>query len=58
MRKRYAIADIRNFASKLRWKRVWNIIKVLSSYYLSRFLQRPIQWGAAVYHFHRAYYGL
>lgn len=37
--------DIRNFISKLTWRRLWNAAKVYSSFYLTRWLKRPIQWG-------------
>ena len=37
--------DIRNFASKLTVPRLWNAAKVYSSFYLTRWLKRPIQWG-------------
>ena len=40
--------DSVNLASKLSLKRSWNGIKVLSSFYLSRWLNRPIQWGYPV----------
>lgn len=37
--------DTKNLLSKLTIKRSWNAIKVLSSYYISRILKKPIQWG-------------
>lgn len=37
--------DIRNFLSKLTAHRLINALQVLISYYLTRFLGRPIQWG-------------
>jgi radical SAM protein with 4Fe4S-binding SPASM domain len=37
--------DIRNFASKLTLPRLWNAGKILSSYYLSRWTGKPVQWG-------------
>ncbi len=37
--------DTLNFISKLRPARVWNAVKLLSSFYLTRWLGRPIQWG-------------
>ncbi|PWT94991.1 MAG: radical SAM protein [Bacteroidetes bacterium] len=42
------INDTFNLISKLSLKRTWNAGKVLSSYYLSRLLQKPIQWGYPV----------
>lgn len=40
--------DSLNFLSKLTVRRVWNATKVLSSYYLTRLLKRPIQWGLPI----------
>ncbi len=37
--------DSLNFLKKLTWRRVWNMSKLLSSYYLTRWTKRPIQWG-------------
>lgn len=37
--------DALNFISKLTLKRCWNGLKVLSSFYLTKYLKRPIQWG-------------
>lgn len=37
--------DSVNFLSKLTFRRVWNASKVLSSYYITRVLKRPVQWG-------------
>ncbi|RME99013.1 MAG: radical SAM protein [Bacteroidetes bacterium] len=37
--------DTLNFLSKLRFRRVWNALLVLASYYWSRYTQRPQQWG-------------
>ncbi len=34
-----------NLLSKLSWRRTWNLLKVYSSYRLTRWLKRPIQWG-------------
>lgn len=31
--------------SKLTFRRLWNAIKVLSSYYVSKWIKKPIQWG-------------
>lgn len=39
------IADSLNFISKLNPRKLWNATKVISSFYLSSYLQRPIQWG-------------
>jgi radical SAM protein with 4Fe4S-binding SPASM domain len=40
--------DTFNLASKLTPKRVWNGVKVLSSFYISRILNKPVQWGYPV----------
>ena len=37
--------DSINLLSKLTIRRVWNAGKVLSSYYISRWLKKPVQWG-------------
>lgn len=37
--------DQRNLLSKLGPRRFWNALKVYSSYYLTKWLKRPIQWG-------------
>ncbi|MEO6722289.1 MAG: radical SAM/SPASM domain-containing protein [Ferruginibacter sp.] len=40
--------DSINLASKLTFKRFWNGVKVLSSFYASKILNKPIQWGYPV----------
>jgi radical SAM protein with 4Fe4S-binding SPASM domain len=40
--------DTKNLLSKLTFKRFWNGIKVFSSFQLSRFAKKPIQWGYPV----------
>ena len=40
--------DSINFLGKLTARRAWNGIKVLSSYYLSRLFNKPVQWGLPV----------
>jgi len=40
--------DSINLLSKLTLRRFWNAIKVLTSYYLSRIIKRPVQWGYPV----------
>ena len=40
--------DSINLLSKLTPKRAWNATKVLSSYYISKWTKRPIQWGFPV----------
>src|SRR5665647_757279 len=40
--------DTINLASKITFKRFWNGIKVLSSFYVGRLLNKPVQWGYPV----------
>ncbi len=40
--------DAINFFSKLTVRRIWNATKVYSSYYITRLIKRPIQWGLPV----------
>ncbi len=40
--------DSFNFLSKLTPRRIWNASKVLSSFYVSRILGKPIQWGLPI----------
>jgi radical SAM protein with 4Fe4S-binding SPASM domain len=42
---RLNIDDTLNFVSKFTFRRLWNATKVLTSYYLSRGLRIPVQWG-------------
>lgn len=42
------LTDALNFVSKLTARRVSNIAKVGLSYYLTRFLKRPVQWGLPI----------
>src|SRR6187397_2105078 len=37
--------DSLNLFSKLTFRRSWNGLKVLSSYYFSKWFKRPVQWG-------------
>lgn len=41
-------ADVFNLLSKLTFRRCWNGLKVLASYYGSQWLHRPIQWGMPI----------
>lgn len=41
----YTYNDVTNFLRKLTLKKVWNITKVLSSYYLSKWTGKARQWG-------------
>ncbi len=40
--------DSLNFIAKLTRRRVWNFAKVLTSFYLSKWTRRPVQWGMPV----------
>ncbi len=40
--------DSFNFLSKLTPRRIWNASKVLSSFYVSRILNKPVQWGLPI----------
>src|SRR5690349_14448949 len=42
---KWNVTDTFNLLSKLTAPRVWNAIKVVSSYYLSKWTKRPVQWG-------------
>lgn len=37
--------DSKNLIKKLTVRRIWNILKVMSSFQLSQWLKKPIQWG-------------
>lgn len=41
-------SDTLNFLSKLSFRRAWNAVKVISSYYYSRLHRKPIQWGLPI----------
>ena len=40
-----ALKDNLNILSKLTTKRLWNLILIQSSYFVSRFTKRPVHWG-------------
>ena len=40
--------DTLNFLSKLTLTRIWNGMKVLSSFYITKILGKPVQWGLPV----------
>lgn len=40
--------DCLNLISKLTLRRAWNALKVLSSYYISKWTHKPVQWGLPV----------
>lgn len=37
--------DTFNFLSKMTFRRVWNAAKLVSSFYISKWTHRPVQWG-------------
>lgn len=37
--------DTLNFFTKLTLRRMWNVLKIFTSYHLTRWTGRPIQWG-------------
>src|SRR5437868_14816442 len=45
---RFNFNDTRNILGKLTFRRLWNGVKVLGSYYASRISNKPIQWGYPV----------
>lgn len=42
------LEDSLNILSKLTWRRTWNALKVWTSFYLTKWLKRPIQWGMPI----------
>ena len=40
--------DTKNLLSKLTFRRAWNGVKVLTSFYISRLTKKPVQWGYPV----------
>ncbi|HRO16776.1 MAG TPA: radical SAM/SPASM domain-containing protein [Ferruginibacter sp.] len=42
---RFHLGDSLNLLRKLTFRRVWNGLKVFSSFYISRITGRPVQWG-------------
>ena len=45
---RFNLHDSVNFLKKLTPRRAWNAAKVLSSFYVSRVLNKPVQWGLPI----------
>jgi radical SAM protein with 4Fe4S-binding SPASM domain len=41
----YKLQDTKNLLRTITLKRVWNGLKVLSSFYLSRLIRHPLHWG-------------
>lgn len=44
----FHLHDSLNLASKLTPRKAWNAFRVLSSYYVSRWLNRPVHWGSPI----------
>ncbi len=44
----FYLKDVFNFARKMTLPRVWNAAKVVASYYLSKWMKRPLQWGTPI----------
>lgn len=42
------IKDSFNLLSKITWPRLWNGVKVLSSYYVARMIKKPVHWGLPI----------
>lgn len=45
---RFNLHDTLNLLSKLSLTRFWNGVQVLSSFYISRLVRKPVQWGLPV----------
>lgn len=45
---RFNLHDSVNFLNKLTIRRAWNAAKVLSSFYVSRVMNKPVQWGLPI----------
>lgn len=45
---RFNFYDTLNLLSKLNLRRTWNGLKVLSSFYISKWTKKPVQWGYPV----------
>src|SRR5688500_2095534 len=45
---RFNINDSLNFLSKLSWARFTNMVKVYSSYHITRWTKKSIQWGMPI----------
>ncbi len=41
----FNLNDTINLFSKLTFRRTWNAGKVLSSFYISKWTKKPVQWG-------------
>ncbi|MBK7440679.1 MAG: SPASM domain-containing protein [Bacteroidetes bacterium] len=44
----FSFTDSLNYASKMTPRRLWNMSKVVSSYYYSKIVKKPVQWGLPI----------
>ena len=44
----FSFTDSLNYASKMTPRRLWNMSKVVSSYYYSKIAKKPVQWGLPI----------
>ena len=44
----FSLTDSLNYASKMTPRRLWNMSKVVSSYYYSKLVKKPVQWGLPI----------
>lgn len=44
----FSFTDSLNYASKMTPRRIWNMGKVVSSYYYSKIVKKPVQWGLPI----------
>ena len=44
----FNLTDTMNLLSKLTLRRMWNASRVLGSFYISKWIRRPVQWGLPV----------
>ncbi|HEY0029319.1 MAG TPA: SPASM domain-containing protein [Bacteroidia bacterium] len=42
------ISDATIFLSKLTFRRAWNALKVMMSFYISKWTKKPVQWGVPI----------
>lgn len=41
----FSLKDSLNFLTKLTLRRLWNVSQLFASFYLTKWLRRPVQWG-------------
>lgn len=44
----FHLTDSINYVSKLTPRRIWNMMKVMASYYYSKYTKNPVQWGTPI----------